>query len=424
MVALFALLAASHIVITELMANPAGASGAHAPEDRNEFVELYNASRHAVDLFEWTLDDGDSRDRLVAWMDSSILNGNPNLRLNQTWLDPGCYAVVLDSEYTSPDSVGGCVRPYLFGDSTLILTTGNTTIGNGLANTDPVVLVSSSAYGFEDTSTFGTPSDSTDSLPCDPGDGVSWERIRFDRPDTIDNWVACLDSAGCTPGSPSSTVSYLDMAVTGLVLDDSALPNVRTNASATVMNIGFVVTDAWHIDAYLDRNCSEQADPGELVWTVPGWSLVPGADSLLVLGFTCPKGKTDLWVRLVCPGDRDTSNNLRRVTIYPGGSDRLLSLDRASFSPDQDGFEDTLTVYYRLATAGGRLSVTVFDLAGRQVQTLCRNITPEDARGFLVWDGRRSDGRPAAVGVYAIWLEYRQDGTTRAEKLPVVLVRK
>ncbi len=134
-----ALLCASRIVITEVMANPAGKSGSHMPEDRNEFVEIYNSSDNAIDLLDWTVSDGDGADHLTAWTDSSILNNCPALRIGSTWLNPGRYAVVLDSEYTDPSPLGGFVQPYRFGDSALILTTGNTTLGNGLAATDPVI---------------------------------------------------------------------------------------------------------------------------------------------------------------------------------------------------------------------------------------------------------------------------------------------
>ena len=149
------LLLASSIVITEVMPNPAGPSGARKPEDRNEYVELHNTGDEAVDLLFWTLDDGDSRDLLVAWQDSALLDGNPSLSINNTWLRPDGYAVVLDSEYTAPDPEGGYVMPYEFGDSALILTTRNTTLGNGLAVNDPVIVFGPSG----DTTTYGTPRD-------------------------------------------------------------------------------------------------------------------------------------------------------------------------------------------------------------------------------------------------------------------------
>jgi hypothetical protein len=407
---------AGRVVITEVMANPAGPSGAHGPEDRNEFVELYNASRYALDLSDWTVSDGDAADRLTAWLDSTVLTSNPTARLGTTWLNPGCFAVVLDSEYTDRNPVGGHVQPCRFGNGALLLTTCNTTIGNGLAGNDPLTLISSSAYGFADTSTFGTPADTADSLPCDPGDGVSWERIRVLAPDAAGNWTRCLDSAGSTPGDSNSILSCLDLALTQLVVSDSLRPGAWASVSVQITNAGFVSTADWSIVV--------QLDPGPLCDSVPGGPLAPGAESLIVVGFTAPRTNAYLDARLLCPADRDTLNNRRRVYLRPGGSDRLLSLDRLSFSPDGDGFEDTLVVSYRLAKTQGRLTVSVFDLAGREVCNLCRSLVTTEERGVLLWDGALADRTRAPVGIYAVWLEYREGGMTRVEKLPVALTRK
>jgi len=418
---LLTLLAASRIVITEVMANPAGASGAHMPEDRNEFVELYNAGTEAVDLEGWHLDDGDAVDRLTAWADSSLLAADPTLIINYSWLSPGCYAVVLDPEYTDTAAAGGFVMPYHFGDSALILTVGNTTIGNGLAATDPVTVYS--PYG--DTTTFGTPSDPTDSIPCDPGDGVSWERIDASGADTVSNWMACRDAAGCTPGESNSALTFLDMAITGIALTDTAAakPGEPVFASITIANSGFRVTDTWSLAVFIDRNGNAREDAGESVTRFNGWPLPRGRDTLIPVSLPCPSGKTDVWAELACPGDGDSTNNSRRLTIMPGGSDRMFDLNLSSFSPDGDGFEESLAVLYHLSEAKGTLRITVFNLGGKPVATLFSG-RPPDARGAVCWDGRSSTGARAPTGIYAVCVEYRAGATTRTEKLPVVLLRK
>jgi len=422
---LLALLAAGRIVITEVMANPAGTSGAHMPEDRNEFVELYNPTDSAIDLYGWTIDDGDAADQLTKWTDTARLIGYERLRTNQTWLNPHCYAVVLDPEYTDTMAVGDHEQPYHFGDSALILTVGNTTLGNGLATTDPVTLVSSSAYGYEDTSTFGTPSDPTDSLPCDPGDGISWERIDTPGPDTVSNWMACRDAAGCTPGTDNSSLTFLDLAVTGIALTDSTTmkPGEPLFAVVTIANNGFRVTDTWNLTVFLDRNGNAREDGDENVAGFDGWTIPRGCNTLIPVSFPCPFGKTDLWAGLSCAGDGDSVNNSRRLTIAPGGSERMFDLNLSSFSPDGDGFEESVAVLYRLPEAKGTLRITVFNLGGKPVATLFSGRPPE-ARGAVCWDGRNSTGARAPIGIYAVCVEYRTGAATRTEKLPVVLLRK
>lgn len=417
---LLALAAASRIVVTEVMADPKGITGSHYPEDRNEFVELHNVSDSAIDLLDWTISDEDAVDRVRAWTDSSILNPE-SLRLGATLLDPGCYAVVLDPEYTDTAALGGYEQPYRFGPGTLLLTVGNTTIGDGLTTTDPLVLLSADG----DTSTFGTPSDTTDSIPCDAGDGVSWERIDVLGPDTVSNWMACRDTAGCTPGAANSWTTFLDLAVTGIALTDSTSmkPGQPLFAAVSVTNIGFKEAPPWDLSVFLDRNGNALPDAGEYDTALIGRSLQRGQGETLTARITCPAAKTDLWARLACGGDCDSSNNRIRLTITPGGSERMFDLNLSSFSPDGDGFEDSLAVLYRLPEPKGTLKISVYNLGGRQVATLFSG-RPPDASGVVCWNGLSSSGARAPTGIYAVCVEYRNGGTARADKLPVVLLRK
>jgi len=369
---------------------------------------------------DWTIDDGDAVDHLRAWTDPSILNPE-SLRLGTTLLNPGCYAVVLDPEYTDTAALGGYEQPYHFGRGTLILTVGNTTIGDGLTGNDPLVL--GSADG--DTSTFGTPADTTDSIPCDAGDGISWERIDILGADTISNWMACSDTAGCTPGAANSNTTFLDLAVTSISLADSSLakPGEPLFAVISVTNFGFKEALTWDLSVFLDRNGNATPDAGEYDTTLAGRPRQRGQEDTLTARVTCPAAKSDLWARLTCDGDCDSTNNSMRLTITPGGSERMLHLNLSSFSPDGDGFEDSLAVLYHLPEAKGTLKVMVFDLGGRQVATLLSG-KPTEASGAVCWNGLRSSGARAPTGIYAICVEYRNGGTTRSEKLPVVLLRK
>ncbi len=421
---LLVLVTASRIVVTEVMADPKGITGSRYPEDRNEFVELYNVSDSAIDLLDWTIDDGDAVDRLRAWTDSTILNAG-SLRLGTTWLDPGCYAVVLDPEYTDTAALGGYEQPYRIGPGALILTVGNTTIGDGLENNDPVTLVSSSTYGYGDTSTYGTPADTADSIPCDAGDGISWERIDVSGPDTVSNWMACTDTAGCTPGAANSSTTFLDLAVTGIALADSTTmkPGEPLTAAVNVANPGFRDADTWSLSLFLDDNGNASPDAGEYDTIIIGLPLRGGEETTLTVRLTCPTAKTDLWARLMCDEDCDSTNNRMRLTITPGGSERLFVLDRSRFSPGGDGFEESLAVLYHLPEAKGTLKVMVFDLGGRQVATLFSG-KPPDASGVVYWNGLSSSGARAPTGIYAVYAEYGYSGGNRTEKLPVVLLRK
>ncbi|MEO0085443.1 MAG: lamin tail domain-containing protein [candidate division WOR-3 bacterium] len=409
------------IAITEVMANPKGVSGAHRPEDRNEFVELFNYGAEPVDLFDWTIDDGDAVDRIRAWTDSSLLEDNASLRINQTWLEPGRYAVVLDPEYTDTAATNGFIRPYCFPDSTLILTVGNTSIGNGLAANDPLTLVASSAYGFADTATFGTPFNRGDTFPTDAGDGVSWERVRPERPDTKANWSRCRDTSGATPGRENSVAVLTDLAVArlGVSAGNSGMVAVETG----VRNCGFRTVGEWRFSLWLDLNNNFRRDRNEGLVDVAGMPLEPDAETLFVASFTSPRTRADLWAELTCAEDRETLNNRSRVSVGPAGGSRLLELLLASFSPDGDGSEDSLPVAFQLSEPGGRLRIAVFDLAGREVRELYSG-RAETADGLVTWDGRSSSGRALGSGIYCVWLEYRVRGSTVTDRQAAVLIRR
>lgn len=192
------------MVISEVMANPMGPeSGSGSPGDRNEYVELYNADSTTVDVEAWVLWDGDALDLIRAWSDTNL--ADPDVVINTTNIQPGCFAVILDPEYTDlGDSTWP--QPYDFPPGTVILTVQNTTIGNGLSSLDPLSL------GTPDTvfvDTYGTPDDTLDSIPFNGGDGVSIERIDLLLPDREDNWAPCKDSMG-TPGGKNSVTAVLE----------------------------------------------------------------------------------------------------------------------------------------------------------------------------------------------------------------------
>jgi hypothetical protein len=195
-------LTVSQVVINEVMANPAGSeSGSGSPGDRNEFIELYNATDDTIDLANWIITDLDDDDLISFWTDTLLVVKYPSVRIRSTKMMPRSFALILDPEYTSSDTAGGHVEPYAFPDSTLIVTVKNTTLGNGLANNDPLVLKDKLG---NTVSTFGTP-ENEDDFPADAGDGKSWERISPTLPDSKNSWRVSSDRSGSTPGRPNST---------------------------------------------------------------------------------------------------------------------------------------------------------------------------------------------------------------------------
>ncbi|MBO6651068.1 MAG: lamin tail domain-containing protein [Balneola sp.] len=95
------------------------------------------------------------------------------------------------------------------------------------------------------------------------------------------------------------------------------------------------------------------------------------------------------------------------------------------FSPDDDGFEDFLSINYTLDEADYLLRVRIYDRYGREV----RELVDGKAAGFsgsLIWDGLTDAGNKNRVGIYIVLFEAYNSaaGRDRTFKETVVIARK
>jgi len=168
------------LVINEVMANP-------SVESTGEFIEIVNVGNEDVDVAGLIISDGDAEDTIEGW-DSGT-----------TVIPAGGYAVILDTGYADQYTIDG---------DAILLTVGNATLGNGLSTSDPISLVESNGYVVIDEWT----------IPFDPSDGNSVERVDQTAGNVASNWVVspCADghSAGAVncaagevaPNDPSTLV--------------------------------------------------------------------------------------------------------------------------------------------------------------------------------------------------------------------------
>ena len=94
--------------------------------------------------------------------------------------------------------------------------------------------------------------------------------------------------------------------------------------------------------------------------------------------------------------EQDEGNNSVRRTFVVQEAD--LYLTEPYFSPNGDGVKDETTLAWR---AGGSVSVTLSDAAGRRGRTLLADGPPE---GSVTWDGRDDEGILMPDGPYALTL--------------------
>ena len=107
-----------------------------------------------------------------------------------------------------------------------------------------------------------------------------------------------------------------------------------------------------------------------------------------------------------------------------GGLSNNFTLNTDIFSPDNDGYNDVLSLNYNLDKEGLIANVAVYDGAGRMVKLLVKNELLGTSGQFL-WDGVNENNQKAAIGPYVIMVEITDiEGIVRRIRKTCVLAVK
>ncbi len=349
-------------VINEVMANPMGSeTGSGSPGDRNEFVEIYNPSDTPVDLSQFFIADRMEVDEIVPFPDTSILEIYPNAVIS-TVIPPHGYGVILDREYMTEGN-GQYLHPYNIPAGAVLMSTGDTDIGNGLSNTDTIRLIDAQNFTVD-----------LYPAPFRPEDGVSVERRQADE----NIWLP--SRTGCTPGYRNSVSIPLDLAIepTSFRVDPS-FPTA-----------GDVVTLSFDVVNYGIEDLS-----GFSVFRVcEGDTLLIRIDSLLAsndtMSVSMSLGEFDaeqylrLKVGVMCAGDEDTANNFRFVEIPIGISPLIVN------EIDYSSSVEWIELYNRGQTPFDPSGIFVMDRSGNRSERIGAAQVPPS--GFVVIAGDSSFG--------------------------------
>ncbi|HAA16654.1 MAG TPA: hypothetical protein DCE41_35075 [Cytophagales bacterium] len=99
----------------------------------------------------------------------------------------------------------------------------------------------------------------------------------------------------------------------------------------------------------------------------------------------------------------------------------VLSADPLVFDPRGEAAPEFTTIYYTLPASGYWGTITIYDLQGKEVQTLIANeLLP--TQGWVTWDGLLKTGELAAIGPYYIRaVFYHPDGNRLAAQQRIVV---
>jgi Lamin Tail Domain/Bacterial Ig-like domain len=120
-------------------------------------------------------------------------------------------------------------------------------------------------------------------------------------------------------------------------------------------------------------------------------------------------------------GTPTSQNSQFRLDIQVQGE---VTVTPEVFSPDNDGFDDFLTISYRFPQNGYVMNVTVFDASGRPVRALQRNALCGQTGSFR-WDGLDDKFAKLPLGPYVIFTEiFNLEGKVKRFKNQVVVARR
>lgn len=101
----------------------------------------------------------------------------------------------------------------------------------------------------------------------------------------------------------------------------------------------------------------------------------------------------DIWGST--PGQRNS------IFFEESNVEILFHIHPNPFSPDDDGYEDTALIDFRLPFARCQMTIDIYDISGRHMIRLSDH-QPVTQKGQFVWDGMTKYGRKGRMGIYVI----------------------
>lgn len=205
----------------------------------------------------------------------------------------------------------------------------------------------------------------------------------------------------------SSILSQFPSLATGVVIINSSLGLSNSGEDVVLVDLTDTQIDSvryapsWHLKQLTQAGRSlERIDPSRNSADGRNWST-----SVATAGGS--------------PGARNS------IFIGSIAQNSSLSLSPNPFSPDNDGYEDFLSINYSLPTNSAVIRVRIYDVIGRLVRRLVQS-EPASSAGSVIWNGLDDDGHRVRIGMYIILFEAFDNfgGTVKAMKDVAVVARK
>ena len=231
----------THILINEVVYNP------EQTETTNEWIELYNPTDQPIDVADWSITDNSAED---------FLEGDTQHGDGTTIIPSAGYAIITDQDTTIYETLS-------IPESVIRLCVDDTSIGNGLGNTEDKLILKNSQGDIIDAIEWGEDYPDVPGLPASTySEGHSLSRTP--NQDTDDTSTDFFDTTTPTPGDQNifseqpteSQPQGPDLCILSIKC------YTETNPETTIFNEGDIIT----MKATLKNKGSDNATNVDIVF--------------------------------------------------------------------------------------------------------------------------------------------------------------
>jgi hypothetical protein len=150
------------------------------------------------------------------------------------------------------------------------------------------------------------------------------------------------------------------------------------------------------------------------------YSLLSGFEGIALekTGRCSPSGESVSWHSATENSGWGTPGRANSVDVELQSETEMFVFSSTKITPDNDGFEDFLSIRFNATGNGNVVSVSVFDETGGFVRKIASNMLTGPEATFL-WDGTADDGSPVISGIYIILINWF-NGTGKTERVKKV----
>ncbi len=226
--------------------------------------------------------------------------------------------------------------------------------------------------------------------PLDLGE-LKWAFTRTDGYSAKEEWI-CDRSLVIEPGSYFTVTASPFRLMEAYNLSDRDLL-IASSLAGSMNRTGGCITLFDRSGLPIDHMC--YSDSLHMDWCDETSGI-----SLERIGFGCSGSDPSCWHSASFSSGFGTPCRTNSQFLEDQPHENKLTLEPPVFSPDNDGFEDVLTLSVR-GSPGALITIGVYSPGGKLVRTLVNNGIL-GAGDYFYWDGRDHSGRRVFPGLYAI----------------------